>query len=270
MATTEILTFADDPAANVLTQAEYEALPAQLTGFGSGILPSKNLNKVLRQSSFIAAGIANWLVSQGISVPDDGDLSTLVDNFQAAIEAVINTTGWSTGDVKVTLKTTADTGWVMFDDGTIGDASSGGTTRANADTEALFTLLWNNTTNGNCAVSGGRGANAAADYAAHKTIALPKALGRALAVAGAGSGLTSRALAVAVGEETHTLDTSEMPAHTHREKTQTFLNGNTAGTDRTFHPAASFTDNSVIESTGGGSAHNNMQPTTFLNIMVKL
>src|SRR6185295_7620952 len=108
---------------------------------------------------------------------------------------------WTTGDVKVTLKTTADSGWVMFDDGTLGSASSGATTRANADTEALFTLLWTNTTNANCAVSSGRGSTASADFAANKTIALPKILGRALAVAGAGSGLTSRALAVALGSE---------------------------------------------------------------------
>ena len=48
---------------------------------------------------------------------------------------------FTTGDVKTTLKTTADAGWVMMNDGTIGDASSGGTTRANADTQALFGLL---------------------------------------------------------------------------------------------------------------------------------
>src|SRR3972149_2730731 len=52
---------------------------------------------------------------------------------------------WSTGDVKLTLKTTADGGWVLMDDKTIGNAASGGTGRANADTVDLFTLLWNNT-----------------------------------------------------------------------------------------------------------------------------
>ena len=118
--------------------------------------------------------------------------------------------GFSTGDVKVTYKTVADSGWVMMNDGTIGNAASGGTTRANADTVDLFTLLWNNTLDANCAVSGGRGGSAAADYAANKTIALPKALGRDLAVSGAGSGLTSRALASIIGVETIT--TSHLPA----------------------------------------------------------
>lgn len=194
-------------------------------------------------------------------------------------------TVFSTGDVKVTLKTTADTGWVLFDDGTIGDASSGGTTRANADTSALFTLLWNNTTNANCAVSSGRGASAAADFAAHKTIALPKSLGRALAVSGAGSGLTSRALAQVLGEETHVLTVTEMPVHTHvvsdptHSHTENGLinvgannNFNFGGTGSVQSGYTSNVASTGItnQNAGSGGAHNVMQPTTFLNIMVKL
>ena len=110
---------------------------------------------------------------------------------------------FSTGDIKATLKTVADAGWVMMDDGTIGNAASSATTRANADTEDLFTLLWTNCADAQCAVSGGRGASAAADFAANKRIALPKILGRAIGAAGAGSGLTSRALAETTGAETH-------------------------------------------------------------------
>lgn len=71
--------------------------------------------------------------------------------------------------------------FVMADGRTIGDATSGATNRANADTVGLFTLLWNITTNAQCAVSGGRGASAAADYAAHKTLALPNHSGRGMA-----------------------------------------------------------------------------------------
>ena len=39
----------------------------------------------------------------------------------------------TTGDAKLTLKTTADAGWVMMDDGTIGDGSSGASTRTNPE-----------------------------------------------------------------------------------------------------------------------------------------
>lgn len=176
----------------------------------------------------------------------------------------VNSSIFTTGDVKVTIKTVADDGWVMLNDGTIGNAASGGTTRANADTAALFALLWANTSDANCPVSGGRGASASADFAANKNIALPKTLGRALAIAGAGSGLTARALAEALGAETHVLTTNEMPAHSHG--IGSWSNGTTAGGGNL--PSNSETIQST--SKGGGAAHNNMQPTTFLKVMIKL
>lgn len=147
-----------------------------------------------------------------IVVPD-GFCAIVVCNGTSFKAFIIPTVApFTTGDVKLTYKTAADAGWVMMNDGTIGNAVSGGTTRANADTVYLFTLLWNNTADAQCAVSGGRGASAAADFAANKTIALPKALGRALASAGAGAGLTSRVLALASGTETKTIGTTNLPA----------------------------------------------------------
>lgn len=200
--------------------------------------------------------------------------------------------GFSTGDVKISIKTVADTGWVLMNDGTIGNAASSATSRANADTEALFTLLWNNTANADCAVSTGRGASAAADYAANKTIALPKALGRALACYGAGSGLTSRAMAKIIGNETHQLVSAEMPSHTHTQNSHNHTQdahshsynnpaiggglvnaagptgggAGTTGTTVATNQAATATN----QNTGGDGAHNNMQPSLFLNIMIKL
>jgi len=188
--------------------------------------------------------------------------------------------------VKLTLKTVADTGWVMCNDGTIGNAASGGTTRANADTVNLFTLLWDNVADAQAAVSGGRGANAAADYAANKTIALTKMLGRAFGSAGAGAGLTSRVLGLATGTETHTLTAAEsgLPSHVHRE--QGNLNGSPVGAESPGGSSGTAINSlDIIEvidvfpgvalntqATGGssGSAHNNMQPTAFVNAMIKL
>lgn len=179
----------------------------------------------------------------------------------------VTATGFTTGDVKLTFKTAADSGWVLMNDTTIGDASSGATGRANADTSALFTLLWNNTVDADCAVSTGRGANAAADYAAHKTLALPKTLGRALASYGAGSGLTSRALAHVVGEETHALTIAELAAHTHNQQAHTAGSGLYTG--NSFN--ATLVDTGIATtSTGSGTAHNTMQPTLFFNTMIKL
>ena len=192
---------------------------------------------------------------------------------------------WTTGDIKITLKTVADSGWVLFNDGTIGNASSGATTRANADTNALFSLLWTNTTDANCAVSGGRGASASDDFAANKTIALPKVLGRALAVAGSGSGLSARALAAALGSEdainvSHTHGVTD-PGHAHVEQTGTQASGSNSDVTRLTtgqapstitlaSSTASATTGLTVNSAGSSGTGANMQPTSFFNIMVKL
>ena len=182
---------------------------------------------------------------------------------------------FTTGDVKLTLKTAADTGWVLMDDGTIGSGSSAGTTRANAATEDLFLLLWANTADADCAVSGGRGGSGAADFAANKTIALPKALGRALATYGTGSGLTARTLAHVVGSET--LVTGELPSHTHGAGSFAVTGLATGVAGATGSSASGSvgdpfagTVSGTSGSTGSGTADSKMQPTVFLNVMIKL
>lgn len=207
--------------------------------------------------------IANVIEAAGITLskPDNTQLA-------AAIAALVTAgQGLTTGDMKLTLKTTADAGWVMCNDGTIGPAGSAATTRANADCQALYTLLWNNVTNAYAPVTGGRGASAAADWAAGKPIALTKMLGRALAVAGSGATLSARSLGQTVGAETHTLSTTEIPSHTHGVK-----HGNNQGLSSGGLTVAVAGASTTVQSdaAGGGGAHNNMQPTTFLNVMVKL
>lgn len=70
-------------------------------------------------------------------------------------------------------------GWVRANGRTIGNDGSGATERANADTEALYTVLWETDAGRDLlTVSTGKGANAAADFAAGKTITLPDTRGR--------------------------------------------------------------------------------------------
>jgi hypothetical protein len=72
------------------------------------------------------------------------------------------------------------TGFVRTNGLTIGNAGSGATERANADTQALFIFLYN-CGDATLVVSGGRTGNALNDYNAGKTITLPNYSGRALA-----------------------------------------------------------------------------------------
>jgi hypothetical protein len=75
----------------------------------------------------------------------------------------------------------APPGFVLAAGKTIGNAGSLATERANIDCLTLFTLLWSITANAQCPVSGGRGASAAADWAANKTLTLPDHRGRVAA-----------------------------------------------------------------------------------------
>lgn len=84
----------------------------------------------------------------------------------------------ATGDVKWRLATGTLTGFVRMNGRTIGSAASGATERANADTADLYAFLWNNLSDTIAPVSSGRGASAAADFAANKTITVPTMQGR--------------------------------------------------------------------------------------------
>jgi hypothetical protein len=95
-----------------------------------------------------------------------------------AAPSVDATTILATGDIKVRYGTGVLTGFVRANGRTIGSASSGASEYANAAAQTLFEYLW--TEDANLTVSTGRGASAAADWAANKTIALPDTRGRDL------------------------------------------------------------------------------------------
>ncbi|KVO64977.1 hypothetical protein WJ78_17805 [Burkholderia ubonensis] len=88
MANNNFKAFAAAAGANVMAQADYEALAALLTGFVSGTAQSIQLNKVWRQSSIMAAVLAQFIVDiTGQDAIDDGTTTTLLANLKVAVLA---------------------------------------------------------------------------------------------------------------------------------------------------------------------------------------
>ncbi|WP_249166338.1 gp53-like domain-containing protein [Enterobacter cloacae] len=85
MAINNFKPFALDPNANVTSQADWEALPALLSGFTAGKASSAQVNKAIRQASFIAAALAQYTTNKsGLDVLDDGDLNGFITKMSAA------------------------------------------------------------------------------------------------------------------------------------------------------------------------------------------
>nr|WP_313506906.1 phage tail protein [Kosakonia sacchari] len=88
MATNNFKPFATGGGANVTSQADWEALAALLTGFQSGKASSAQVNKALRQATFIASALAQYTADRsGLDVLDDGDVSGFVSKMSAAFGA---------------------------------------------------------------------------------------------------------------------------------------------------------------------------------------
>lgn len=135
------------------------------------------------------------------------------------------------------------------------------------------------------------------------TFNLPNTRGRSPVGSGAGTGLTSRTMGDTFGEETHTLQTSEVPAHTHGSSGA--ITGGITGGSHSHHTAFKTLDrtkdnklqdtrvgpystsvadttqvstdaqththnlpNHTHTSVGGGGAHNNMQPSIVLGFII--
>jgi hypothetical protein len=176
------------------------------------------------------------------------------------------------GDVRTSLGSSAPSGWVAMNDGSIGNVSSNATTRNNADTFQLFKTIWDGVSNtyaptqDSTGTPTARGATALADFIANKRLVLPRSLGRALAGAGNGSGLTATTLGEWQGTENTTLLGANLPAGTPF---------NTSGTSGSTPVSAGSGFNvpanvAQIYTNGSSTPFSIIQPTTYFNVFIKL
>jgi microcystin-dependent protein len=196
-------------------------------------------------------------VSDGVVQASDG--ATQANDATAANDMNI-----PTGTIIAFAGTTAPVGWAICDGSEVNRIAYA----------TLFAII-------GVTFGGGDGVN---------TFDLPSLQGRAIIGAGQGNGLSKRSIGEAVGEESHTLTISELPAHSHLiidpghahslvlpgstgvtavqsgGPNQGVSGGGTWAVQATARAATGIT----TSNTGGGSAYNNMQPSTVMSYLIKL
>lgn len=220
---------------------------------GAGGTPpwGADFNGLLNQMS----AWTRWQAAGG-PVPYDGTFSTDIGGYPkgAVVKALAEGYYWySTTDENVTDPEAGGAGWWSFSifgqttggfqwrpteeslpgyiraNGlTIGNAVSGATGLASASAQALYVWHWNNFPNTQCPVSGGRGANALADFNAGKPIQVLDLRGTGIGgMDTMGGGATTRLSGVTVvsgsatqagsilGSNLHALNSGENGTHTH-------------------------------------------------------
>jgi hypothetical protein len=178
--------------------------------------------------------ILSSAVTPGTQWLSTADNNTTNPDSSAAAGWIQNPTQILIGTPLQSLTATVPPGYVSANGLTIGDASSNATNRANADTQFLFSSVWAACPNTQCPIftSGGagssRGVSAAADYAAHKALAVQNMNAAALMGADSQSGTTTSLLVNVpvtsgsrtvpgslLGENLHALLIAELAQHGH-------------------------------------------------------
>jgi len=266
-----VLTLADDPDQVVLdlnaafdgtTQTDLKAaLATNIANGSAGQIPYQS---AISTTTMLAVGTSGQLLqSNGISAPSWVDpifpVATIIQT------ALIN----------------VPSGWLLCDGRTIGDSSSGGTSRANADTQNLYIALWNNYANTELPIqtstgaASTRGTSAIEDFNAHKRLPIIDFRGRvgigADNMGGISAGRVTATQADTLGQssgaEKHSLIEAELAPHSHSYTTFALPQGSglsSGSWDNWVSRTA------TVGVTGLGTPHNNMQPYITINYMIKM
>lgn len=192
--------------------------------------------------------------STGLMVFDDDGLPVLSSTSGGSGTSVDPNAIFKSRDIKIRWDDQPLAGYVRLNGRSIGSVSSGATERANADTQPLYEELWPYT---NIVVTGGKGASAAADYAANKPLVLPDCAGRGLfGMDDMGAGAKGRITAFSVatpavvgsvgGLEKWTITTTQLPAYTISVTGTISLSGTTASAGEHQHSYSGTTNFQTI------------------------
>lgn len=214
-------------------------------------------------------------------------------NEVATLSQIASAASFPSGVILPYSGVTPPTSWVLCNGGTIGNATSGGTLRANADTINLYTILWNGFANAQLAIqdSAGtattRGASALLDFNANKRLPVPDLRGRALfgcdtmgtnaagRIANTGFGGSSTVtnfdgtiLGNAGGFDRHTQISAEVAAHTHNYDNTQIVQGGAGGATIVSGNGGGGVTGQVTG--GGGNPMSILPPSYIIYFIIKL
>lgn len=254
---------------------------------GTGVFPGVYVDGAEDFYRFRVTTAAGVVISDDAVIPNIGPSE---GEGGEPPEPVETTALAKTGDIKARYGSGTHVGWLPCNGLTMGSALSGANF-ATADNQALFLFLWQ--ADETLVVVGGRGANAAADWAANKRLTLPDMRGRVMAgldtmgnsAASVLPGLTD--LGEFAGNKENTLTVGQLPAHAHGvtdpghlhveqfafiglNPGSGFAQGGTVYTQFPAGQTGSSVTGITIKNTGGDAPFSIVQPVIGLTFYIKL